>query len=116
MDKLKHGASKALLMAKSKQFSRVSKKPPKRQTQVFPTLFFHTNPPSNYPVSRLNLGVQVPETADEYLAAGVLLQEAGEKWRAGDAAKSARFFGRAVENYDRGLSFFPSSFDLAYNK
>ena len=44
------------------------------------------------------------------------LEEAGEKWRAGDAAKSLRFFMKAVENYETGLLFFPKSFDLAYNK
>ncbi|KAK2738496.1 hypothetical protein FQN57_007011 [Myotisia sp. PD_48] len=57
-----------------------------------------------------------PETADEYLAEGVDLEEAGEKWRAGDAAKSMRFFMRAIEMYDAGLTRFPNSFDLAYNK
>ncbi|KAI9707373.1 MAG: hypothetical protein M1836_000333 [Candelina mexicana] len=57
-----------------------------------------------------------PESADEFLAAGVEFEEAGEKWRAGDAAKSARFFARAIENYENGLQRFPASFDLAYNK
>ncbi|EEQ86481.1 uncharacterized protein BDCG_01601 [Blastomyces dermatitidis ER-3] len=57
-----------------------------------------------------------PESADEYLATGVELEEAGEKWRAGDAVKSMRFFMRAIEMYDTGLRRFPNSFDLAYNK
>ncbi|KAI9750750.1 MAG: serine/threonine-protein kinase HAL4/sat4 [Chaenotheca gracillima] len=57
-----------------------------------------------------------PETADEFLAAGVDFEEAGEKWRAGDAAKSTRFFGRAIDNYDEALRKFPDSFDIAYNK
>ncbi|EEH34634.1 hypothetical protein PAAG_05683 [Paracoccidioides lutzii Pb01] len=57
-----------------------------------------------------------PETADEYLAGGIELEEAGEKWRAGDAVKSMRFFMRAIEMYDTGLKRFPNSFDLAYNK
>ena len=48
--------------------------------------------------------------------AGVDFEEAGEKWRAGDAAKSCRFFVRAIETYDGGLQRFPRSFDLAYNK
>ena len=43
-------------------------------------------------------------------------EEAGEKWRAGDAVKSARFFLRAIETYDNGLRQFPRSYDLAYNK
>jgi hypothetical protein len=48
--------------------------------------------------------------------AGVELEEAGEKWRAGDAAKSMRFFMRAITNYDEGLQKHPGTFDLAYNK
>ncbi|KAB8234647.1 uncharacterized protein BDW43DRAFT_51139 [Aspergillus alliaceus] len=59
---------------------------------------------------------QVPETADEFLAAGVEQEEAGEKWRAGDAAKSMRFFMRAIATYDDGLKKHPDAFDLAYNK
>jgi len=47
---------------------------------------------------------------------GVDFEEAGEKWRAGDAAKSTRFFIRAIEDYDAGLAEYPQSFDLAYNK
>lgn len=50
------------------------------------------------------------------MAAGVELEEAGEKWRAGDAAKSMRFFMRAIANYDDGLQKHPGAFDLAYNK
>ncbi|TAQ85791.1 hypothetical protein B7494_g5887 [Chlorociboria aeruginascens] len=60
-------------------------------------------------------GTQAPATADEYLAAGVDFEEAGEKWRGGDAAKSTRFFLRAIDTYDVALSKFPNSFDLAYN-
>ncbi|RDW83437.1 hypothetical protein BP5796_04928 [Coleophoma crateriformis] len=59
---------------------------------------------------------QVPATADEYLEAGVEFEEAGEKWRGGDATKSLRFFIRAIDTYDEALKKFPSSFDLAYNK
>jgi len=47
---------------------------------------------------------------------GVEQEEAGEKWRAGDAAKSLRFFMRAITTYDQGLGKHPMSFDLAYNK
>lgn len=47
---------------------------------------------------------------------GVDFEEAGEKWRAGDATKSTRFFVRAIDNYEEGLQKFPHSFDLAYNK
>ncbi|KAJ6107679.1 hypothetical protein N7523_009002 [Penicillium sp. IBT 18751x] len=57
-----------------------------------------------------------PVTADDYLAEGVELEEAGEKWRAGDAAKSMRFFMRAISMYDEGLQKHPTAFDLAYNK
>lgn len=49
-------------------------------------------------------------------AVGVDFEEAGEKWRAGDAAKSLRFFVRAIDAYDAGLREFPRSFDLSYNK
>lgn len=52
----------------------------------------------------------------EMVAVGVDCEEAGEKWRAGDAQKSTRFFVRALEKYDAGLQQFPRSFDLAYNK
>ncbi|KAI9769323.1 MAG: hypothetical protein M1839_003746 [Geoglossum umbratile] len=57
-----------------------------------------------------------PETVDEYLAVGADYEEAGEKWRAGDAAKSTRFFIQAIENYDVALEKYPDSFDIAYNK
>ncbi|KKK23105.1 hypothetical protein P175DRAFT_0532355 [Aspergillus ochraceoroseus IBT 24754] len=59
---------------------------------------------------------QLPRTADEFLAVGVEQEEAGEKWRAGDAAKSLRFFMRAINTYDEGLQRHPGAFDLAYNK
>ncbi|KAL4938593.1 hypothetical protein BDV06DRAFT_200703 [Aspergillus oleicola] len=59
---------------------------------------------------------QAPRTADEFLAVGVEQEEAGEKWRAGDAAKSLRFFMRAIATYDEGLQRHPIAFDLAYNK
>ncbi|KAL8851596.1 MAG: hypothetical protein Q9221_003528 [Calogaya cf. arnoldii] len=58
----------------------------------------------------------IPQTANEFLAVGVDLEEAGEKWRAGDAQKSARFFLRALHYYENGLQRFPGSFDLAYNR
>lgn len=57
-----------------------------------------------------------PDHANPHLIAGVELEEAGEKWRAGDAAKSMRFFMRAISNYDEGLQKHPVAFDLAYNK
>ncbi|KAI1770604.1 hypothetical protein F4818DRAFT_254507 [Hypoxylon cercidicola] len=56
------------------------------------------------------------DTADDFQAAGVDFEEAAGKWRAGDAAKSMRFFERAVDVYGRGLYKFPQSIDLAYNK
>lgn len=43
-------------------------------------------------------------------------EEAAGKWRAGDAAKSLRFFAKAVEVYNQGLQKYPDSLDLAYNK
>lgn len=59
---------------------------------------------------------QQPTNADEYLAQGVEHEEAAEKWRAGDAIKSMRFYERALNIYNEALSLFPTSFDLAYNK
>ncbi|OTB14936.1 hypothetical protein K445DRAFT_12223 [Daldinia sp. EC12] len=56
------------------------------------------------------------ESADDFQAAGVEFEEAAGKWRAGDAAKSMRFFRRAIDVYDQGLRKFPQSVDLAYNK
>ncbi|KAI1860246.1 hypothetical protein JX265_005839 [Neoarthrinium moseri] len=56
------------------------------------------------------------ETADDFLAAGVDHEEAAGKHRAGDAAKSMRFFQRAGTAYDQGLALYPQNFDLAYNK
>ena len=57
-----------------------------------------------------------PTTADEYLVQGVEHEEAAEKWRSGDAAKSLRFFDRALETYEKGLALWPDNFDLAYNE
>ena len=57
-----------------------------------------------------------PETVDEYQAAAIEHEEAGEKWRAGDATKSMRFFQRAISVYEEGLQRYPHSLDLAYNK
>ncbi|KAI1081001.1 hypothetical protein F5B20DRAFT_538186 [Whalleya microplaca] len=56
------------------------------------------------------------ETADGFQAAGVEFEDAAGKWRAGDAAKSMRFFQRAIDAYSQGLQMFPQSIDLAYNK
>ncbi|KAI1800123.1 hypothetical protein F4811DRAFT_540750 [Daldinia bambusicola] len=56
------------------------------------------------------------ESVDDFQAAGVEFEEAAGKWRAGDAAKSMRFFRRAIDVYDQGLRKFPRSVDLAYNK
>jgi hypothetical protein len=50
------------------------------------------------------------------LLAGVEQEEGGEKWRAGDSQKAMRFFMRAIEIYDSGITKYPNSFDLAYNK
>ena len=57
-----------------------------------------------------------PTSADEYLAVGVELEEAAEKWRAGDSVKSIRFYKRALQSYEEGLQKFPGAFDVAYNK
>ncbi|KAK5062443.1 hypothetical protein LTR84_004514 [Exophiala bonariae] len=59
---------------------------------------------------------QILSTADDFQQAGVDFEEAAGKWRAGDAAKSMRFFSKALETYEEGLRKFPTSLDLAYNK
>lgn len=59
---------------------------------------------------------QEPETEDEFLDAADEHEKAAGKWRRGDAAKSMRFFQRAIDAYAAGLAKFPKSFDLAYNK
>ncbi|KAK8070468.1 hypothetical protein PG997_010671 [Apiospora hydei] len=56
------------------------------------------------------------ETASGFEDAANEHEEAAGKWRAGDAAKSMRFFQRAIDTYDQGLKAFPKDLDLAYNK
>ncbi|QIW97820.1 hypothetical protein AMS68_003338 [Peltaster fructicola] len=58
----------------------------------------------------------VPESADDFQALADEEESRGGKWRAGDPAKSARAFERAVTLYDQGLAQYPDNFDLAYNK
>ncbi|KAK7543157.1 hypothetical protein IWX49DRAFT_575545 [Phyllosticta citricarpa] len=57
-----------------------------------------------------------PETEVDFLDLADEHEKAAGKWRAGDAAKSTRFFQRAIDAYAAGLSKYPTSFDLAYNK
>lgn len=57
-----------------------------------------------------------PETENDFLEAADEFEQAGGKWRAGDAAKATRFFKRAVDTYNAGLQRYQGSFDLAYNK
>ena len=56
------------------------------------------------------------QSADDILDLGVKCEEAGEKWRGGDKAKSSRFFLKALETYETGLRKFPTSIDLLYNR
>ncbi|KAK6857047.1 hypothetical protein PG995_007234 [Apiospora arundinis] len=55
-------------------------------------------------------------TASDFEDAASEHEEAAGKWRAGDAAKSMRFFQRAIDTYDQGLKTFTQDLDLAYNK
>ncbi|MCJ1286649.1 hypothetical protein MMC26_005995 [Xylographa opegraphella] len=98
-----------------RQLLKVNKKKEKHAPPVC-TRTFSSEQNASSPERAYMKSPKGPETADEYLAAGVEAEEAGEKWRAGDAAKSARFFVRAIELYHAGLGRFPDSFDLAYNK
>ncbi|KAF1958855.1 hypothetical protein CC80DRAFT_490637 [Byssothecium circinans] len=59
---------------------------------------------------------KAPQTENEFLEAADDHEQAAGKWRAGDAAKSLRFFNRAIDAYNEGLKKFPNSFDLSYNK
>ena len=59
---------------------------------------------------------QEPQTENDFLEAADEHEQAAGKWRAGDAAKAARFFNRAIDAYNEGLKRHPRSFDLAYNK
>ncbi|OJD35360.1 tetratricopeptide-like helical [Diplodia corticola] len=81
-------------MPKKKQFLQTSAKQPARGKKKEPE----------------------PQTEDDFLDAADEFEKSAGKWRAGDAAKSARFFQRAVDAYAAGLQKFPQSFDLAYNK
>jgi hypothetical protein len=63
--------------------------------------------------STKNQPIEADHALDE---AGVEQEEGGEKWRGGDAVKAMRFYMRAIEFYDNGLTKYPTSFDLAYNK
>jgi len=57
-----------------------------------------------------------PQSENDFLDAADDFEQAAGKWRAGDAAKAARFFNRAIDTYNEGLKRYPKSFDLAYNK
>jgi len=59
---------------------------------------------------------QEPQTENDFLEAADEYEQAAGKWRAGDVAKAARFFNRAIDMYNEGLRLHPQSFDLAYNK
>jgi hypothetical protein len=59
---------------------------------------------------------QEPQSENDFLEAADEHEQAAGKWRAGDAAKAARFFNRAIDVYSEGLKRYPQSFDLAYNK
>lgn len=65
------------------------------------------------------LSVQ-PVTALEHLTLAVSHEEAAEKWRAGDAIKSSRFYCRSLTVYQRALSHLRNldeedRFDFEYN-
>ncbi|XP_014559212.1 hypothetical protein COCVIDRAFT_92266 [Bipolaris victoriae FI3] len=68
------------------------------------------------PKPKGKLKPQEPQTENDFLEAADEYEQAAGKWRAGDAAKAARFFNRAIDIYNEGLRLHPQSFDLAYNK
>ncbi|RVD87707.1 uncharacterized protein DFL_001921 [Arthrobotrys flagrans] len=68
------------------------------------------------PPSRRKKTPKAPETADEYLAVAVELEESGERWRSGDVAKAGRFFVQAITAYESTLVRYPNNFDARYNR
>ncbi|KAF3910137.1 hypothetical protein AA313_de0207339 [Arthrobotrys entomopaga] len=73
-------------------------------------------PHAHPPPTRRKKTPKAPETADEYLAVAVDLEESGERWRSGDVAKSGRFFLQAITAYESTLARYPNSFDARYNR
>ncbi|KAF2756471.1 hypothetical protein EJ05DRAFT_539429 [Pseudovirgaria hyperparasitica] len=71
--------------------------------------------PKNVPKS-FSKRAKEPEDENDFLETADDFEKTGGKWRAGDTAKSARNYKRAIEVYNEGLARFPKSFDLAYNK
>ncbi|KAF8545169.1 hypothetical protein BDD12DRAFT_871855 [Trichophaea hybrida] len=59
---------------------------------------------------------KLPETANDFLSAGIEYEESGDRWRPGDKPKAGRFYQRAIEAYQSCLKLNPRSFDAAYNK
>ncbi|QDS71105.1 hypothetical protein FKW77_009245 [Venturia effusa] len=59
---------------------------------------------------------RLPESENDYLEQADEFESSGSKWKAGDPAKALRFYQKALTVYIQGLSRFPRSFDLAYNK
>ncbi|KAK6361192.1 hypothetical protein TWF730_004936 [Orbilia blumenaviensis] len=68
------------------------------------------------PPARRKKTPKAPETADEYLAVAVDLEESGERWRSGDVAKAGRFFVQAITAYENTLVRYPNNFDARYNR
>ncbi|KAF3195044.1 hypothetical protein TWF106_005787 [Orbilia oligospora] len=68
------------------------------------------------PPTRRKKTPKAPETADEYLAVAVELEESGERWRSGDVAKAGRFFVQAITAYESTLVRYPNNFDARYNR
>ncbi|KAG0639623.1 hypothetical protein HOY80DRAFT_75048 [Tuber brumale] len=59
---------------------------------------------------------ELPETSEEFLDAGIELEESGDRWRAGDKAKAGRFYFKAIESYEAALKRNSRSFDATYNR
>ncbi|KAA8892738.1 hypothetical protein FN846DRAFT_982211 [Sphaerosporella brunnea] len=59
---------------------------------------------------------KVPETADDFLDAGIEYEESGDRWKPGDKQKALRFYNRAIEAYQSAIRLNPRSFDATYNK
>ncbi|KAI1154906.1 hypothetical protein F4825DRAFT_409504 [Nemania diffusa] len=75
-------------------------------------------PPPRFKVkpSKKNRNPSELTSEDEFEALADEHEEAMRKHRVGDPTKSLRFADRALDTYSLGLSKFPQSFLLAYNK
>jgi hypothetical protein len=69
-----------------------------------------------YPPKGKKKAEEILETENDFLKAADAMEGSMSKWRVGDPTKAVRFFSRALEIYNQGVSKFPNDVDLLYNK